>query len=95
MIRLLLCIKLGFPGGLAVKNLPANAEEVRNVGSIPDRGRFLGERHGNPLKVSLPGKSHGERSPVGYSSWVTKDSDITEQLNTQSIQLFGLNFYKP
>ena len=35
-----------------VKNLPVNAGEVRDVGSILDRGRFGGERNGNPLKVS-------------------------------------------
>ena len=28
--------------------------------------------------VFLPGKSHGQRSLVGYSPWVTKNSDITE-----------------
>ena len=57
---------MGFPGGLLVKKLPANAE---SVGSIPGLVRSPGEGNGNPFfpPVSLPGKSHGQRSLVGYS----------------------------
>ena len=35
-----------------VKNLPANAGEIRNVGSILGLGRFPGGKHGNPLQDS-------------------------------------------
>ena len=34
-----------------------------------------------PSPVFLPGKSHGQRSLVGYSSQGHKDSDMTEQLS--------------
>ena len=34
---------------LVVKNLPANAGDVRDVGSIPGWGRSPGEEHGNPF----------------------------------------------
>ena len=37
---------------LVVKNLPANAEDVRDVGSIPESGRFPTEGHDNPLQYS-------------------------------------------
>ena len=37
---------------LVVKNPPANAEDVRNVGSIPRLGRSPGEGNGNPLQYS-------------------------------------------
>ena len=37
---------------LVVKNLPANAGEVRIMGSIPGSGRSPGGRHGNPLQYS-------------------------------------------
>ena len=37
---------------LVVKNLPANAGDVRDVGSIPGLGRFPGGGHGNPLQCS-------------------------------------------
>ena len=30
--------------------------------------------------VFLPGKSHGQRSLVGYSPWDRKESDVTTQL---------------
>ena len=35
-----------------VKNLPANAGEVRDAGSVPRLGRSPGEGHGNPLQYS-------------------------------------------
>ena len=40
---------MGFPGGAAVKNPPANAGDVRDVGLIPGSGRSLGEGNGYPL----------------------------------------------
>ena len=35
-----------------VKNLPANAGDLRAVGLIPGLGRFPGEGQGNPLQCS-------------------------------------------
>ena len=35
-----------------VKNPPANAEDIRDTGSIPGLGRPLGGRHGNPPQDS-------------------------------------------
>ena len=40
---------MGFPGGLVVKNLPANAGDVRDTGLIHGSGRSLGEGNGSPL----------------------------------------------
>ena len=37
---------------LVVKNLPANAGDLRDLDSIPGLGRFPGEGHGNPLQYS-------------------------------------------
>ena len=37
---------------LVVKNLPANAGDLRDKGSIPGLGRSPGEGHGNPLQYS-------------------------------------------
>ena len=39
----------GFPGGSVVKNLPANAGDVGDAGSIPGSGRSPGGGNGNPL----------------------------------------------
>ena len=33
------------------------------------------------MAVSLPGKSHGQRSLEGSSPWGLQESDMTEQLN--------------
>ena len=37
---------------LMVKNLPANVEDLRDMGSIPGLGRFPGKENGNPLQYS-------------------------------------------
>ena len=37
---------------LVVKNLPANAGEVRDMGSVLGSGRYHEEGHGNPLQCS-------------------------------------------
>ena len=37
---------------LVVKNLPANAGDVRDLGSIPGMGRSPGEGNGTPLQYS-------------------------------------------
>ena len=72
----------GFPGGTRIKNLLANAGDVRDAGSILGLRRFPGGGHGNPLQVFLPGESHGQRSLVGYSPWGRKVSDTTERPST-------------
>ena len=43
---------MGFLGGTVVKNLPANAEDARDMGSIPGLGRSSGKGNGNPLQES-------------------------------------------
>ena len=48
---------LGLPGGSVVKNLPAKAGDVRDAGSIPGSGRFLGGENGNSLQYSCLKKS--------------------------------------
>ena len=37
---------------LVVKNLPANAEDIRDAGLIPGLGRSVGEGHDNALQYS-------------------------------------------
>ena len=51
---------------LVVKNQPASAGDIGDVGLIPGLGRLPGGLHGNPLQ-SLPGESHGQRSLAGWS----------------------------
>ena len=44
-------------------------------------GNVLWRRKWQPIPVLLPGKSHGQRSVVGYRPWGRKDSDTTERLH--------------
>ena len=61
-----------------------------DVGSIPGLGRSLGEGNGSPPQYSCLGKSHGQRSLVGYSlEGVEKELDMTKQLNNNIIYLNG------
>ena len=43
---------MGFPGGAVIKNLPANAGDSRDIGSIPGWGRSPGEGNDNPPQYS-------------------------------------------
>ena len=43
-------------------------------------GKISWRRKWQPIPVLLPGKSHGQRSLVGYSPWGCKESDMTERL---------------
>ena len=61
-----------------VKNPPANARDVRDVGLVAGLGRSPGEGKCQPTPVFLPGESHGQRSLVGYSPLGHKESDTTE-----------------
>ena len=72
--------RMGFPGKelLLVKNLPANAGDRRDVGSIPWLGRFPGGRHGNPLQYScLENPIPWREDPGGLKSigWQTVGHD--------------------
>ena len=51
---------------LLVKNPPANAEDIRDAGSMPGLGRSPGGGHDNPLQYSCQENPHGQRSLVGY-----------------------------
>ena len=72
-----LLMNTGFPGGIVAKNLPANAEDARDVSSIPGLGRSPGEGNGNPLQYSCLG------NPMYRGAWwaivhgFKKESDMT------------------
>ena len=76
MVRLYIYKHVGI--AQSVKNLPAVQETpVQSwVGKIPWRRKW------QAIPISLPGKSHGQRSLVGYSPWGRKESGTTELLTT-------------
>ena len=66
-----------------VKNLPAVQETW--VRKIPWR------RKRQPTPVSLPGKSHGQKSLVGYSPWDCKESGKTGRLTLTYLLSISVN----
>ena len=57
---------------LQVKNLLANAGDIRDLGSIPGSGRSLGEGHGNLLQYSYL------ENPVDRGAWQATVRRVTE-----------------
>ena len=71
-------IMYAYKVALVVKNLPANAGDRRDTGSIPGSGRSPGEG------LFLPGESHGQRSLTSYSTLHRIESDMTEATGTHT-----------
>ena len=66
VLLMYLYIYLGFPGDSMVKNPPTSEGDAHSIHGL---GRGPWRREWQPIPVSLPGKSHGWRSLVGYSPW--------------------------
>ena len=77
-------VKLCFLGGSSSKEPPANAEDIREPGSIPGLGRSPGGGHGNPPQYSCL------ENPTGRGAWqatvhaVAKSQTRLKQLSTYS-----------
>ena len=63
-----------------VKNLPASAGDIRDVGLILELGRSPGGGHGNPHQYSCLENPWTEELGVGYSQWDHKELDTTEKM---------------
>ena len=63
---------VGFPDGTMVKNLPANAGDIRNLGSIPGLGRSPGGGNGNPLQYSCL------ENPMDRETWWATVHGVTK-----------------
>ena len=55
-----------------VKNLPANARDVRDMGSIPGLGRSPGGGHSNPLQYSYL------ENPMDRGAWQAIVHSVTK-----------------
>ena len=55
-----------------VKNLHANAGDIRDMGSIPGPGRSPGGGHGNLLQYSYL------ENPMKQGAWWATESNMTE-----------------
>ena len=76
---------------LVVKDPPANAGGIRDMGSIPKLERCSGGGRGTPLQYSCLENSHGQRSLVGYSLQGCKELDTTEA--TQHARMFAFTVF--
>ena len=54
---------MGFPGDPVVNNLPANAEDARDMNLIPGSGRSPGVGNGNLLQYFC------QESPMDRGAW--------------------------
>ena len=64
-----------------VKNLPANAGDVRDKGLIPGSGRSPGGGHGNPLQYSCLENTMGREAWWSTVHRVTKSWTQLKQLS--------------
>ena len=69
LLLLLICLSSSQASQIAlvVKNPPANAGDIRDVGWIPGSGRSPGREHGNPLQNSCLENPQEQRSLAGYT----------------------------
>ena len=63
-----------------VKNLPANAGDARDVGSVPGLERSSGVGNGKPLQYSCLG------DPMDKGAWQATVHEMTEQISTHTEQ---------
>ena len=64
--------------GPLVKNLPANAGDIRDASLISGPGRSPWRKRWQPTPVLLPGESHGQRGLAVYGPWRHEELDTTE-----------------
>ena len=93
-----ICIHIadsGFPSGATAKESTYNAEDARDLGSIPGLGRSPGGGDGNPLQYSCLENPHGLREELrSYHPRDHKESDMTERLIAQSNSRVKAGFAK-
>ena len=69
---------------LVVKNLPANARNVKDEGSIPGVGRSPGGGHSNPLQRSCMENSMDRGAWWATAHRVAKNQTRQKELNTHT-----------
>ena len=61
-----------------VKNMPANAGDIRDTGFILESGRSLGKEQNNSPQYCCLENSHRQRGLLGYSPQDCADMDMAE-----------------
>ena len=78
------CYTGGFPGGSSNKESTCQCRRCKRHGFNLWVGRSPWRRKWQPIPVSLPGKSHAQRSLTDYSLWGRKESDTTKRPGTST-----------
>ena len=60
------------------KNMPANARDIRDTGSIPGSGRSPGGGHGNPLQYFYL------ENPMDRGAWWATVHEVAESDTTEA-----------
>ena len=82
---------IGLPQGLNGKESTC---PWRRHGFDPWARKIPWRRKWQPIPVSLPGKSHGQRSLAGYSPWDHKELGMTQRLKHHQWQILKLSTEK-
>ena len=72
---------------IVVNNLPANAEDIRDVGLVPGSGRSLGGGHGNSLQYSCLENLMDREAWQGVTYRITKSWACLKWLSMQACSL--------
>ena len=78
-----------FPGGTSGKEYTCQCRRCKRDEFDPWARMIFWRKAWQPSPIFLPGESHGQRSPAGYSPWGCKELDTTEALRTH-ITFLGL-----
>ena len=79
-----------FPGGSSGKKPTCQCKRHKRHGFNPWVQKIPWRRKWQSTSVFLPGKSHGQRSLVGYSLWGRQELDSNYQLNNNKVILLGV-----
>ena len=82
---------MGLKVGLVVKNLLANASDLRDMGSIPGSRRSPGEGNDNPLQYSCLENLMDRRAWRAIVYGVTKSQTQMKQLSIHTMNKENVN----
>ena len=85
---------MGLKVGLVVKNLLANARDLRDMGSIPGSRRSPGEGNDNPLQYSCLENLLDRRAWRAIVYGVTKSQTQMKQLSIHTMNKENVNILR-
>ena len=87
-LKHLVTVSAVFPGGASGKESACQCRRCKRCRFDPWVGKMPCSRKWQVTAVFLPGKSHGQRSLVGYCPWGHKELDMTERACTHTRYIY-------